>query len=170
MYLIKRTVGKEFKVKVKFEKVVEDLLMVSLTNQTKYNGILSYWRLVNVSGIPPLEIGIDCESRCLASINFYIDVSYIDEHRINEVQAQRGSVLVDTSIFSKTNDYVDVDKSYMIYIQNNKLICLFETNSIIAQSYRTDRLEVYLDSKNNILGFAICDLSVQERKILKSLH
>lgn len=169
MYLTKKAIGEEVPVKVIFEKVVEDLLMVSLITQTQPHGILSYWRLVKVSGIPPLEIGVNCESRSLASINFYIDSNYIKKCELAKIDTKKGSILVDVSIFSKTNDYIDIDENYTVCIKDNKLVCLFEKMNMINQSYRTDRLEVYLDVMYNVVGFAICDLSIKERNILKSL-
>lgn len=174
MYLRKNAVGAEVSVEVMFEKVAEDLLMVSLITQTQPHGILSYWRLVKVSGVPPLEIGVDYESQSLAGITFFIEpacikqceCSYVESAKID---AKKGSILVDVSIFSKTNDYIDIAENHIVCIKDTKLICLFEEMNRINQSYRTDRLEVYLDVMSNVVGFAICDLSVRERNILKSL-
>jgi len=167
--LKKKAIGEETNVRVVFEKVAEDLLMVSLTNQIQFRSILSYWRLVKVSGIPPLEIGIDCESQSLASIVFFIDSTFLEQCGITEIEGKKGSVLVDTSVFSKANDYIDIDEEYAVCIKDNKMICLFNEGNMANQSYRTDRLEIYLDAMYNIVGFAICDLSIQERNILKSL-
>lgn len=168
--MTKKVVGEEVSVKVIFEKVVEDLLMVSLTTQPQPHGILSYWRLVKVSGIPPLEIGVNCENQSLASITFYVDSTYIKQCELAKMDTKRGTILVDVSIFSKTNDYIDVAENYTVCIKDDKLICLFEKGNMIHQSYRTDRLEVYLDIMHHVVGFAICDLSVQERNMLESLQ
>ena len=63
MYLIKKDIiDDNGKMEISFEKVVDDLLMLSMSSQKKDQGILSYWRLTKVVGIPPLEIGIDCEN------------------------------------------------------------------------------------------------------------
>lgn len=77
--------------------------------------------------------------------------------------------MVDVGIFSKTNDYIDIAEDYTVCIKDDKLFCLFEKRSVIHQSYRTDRLDVFLDAVYNVVGFAICDLSMQERDILRSL-
>ena len=169
MYLKKEMIGEEIPVKTEFEKVAKDLLMVSVIAQTQPHGILSYWRLVKVSGIPPLEIGVNCESQSLASITFFIDSTYIKQCEPAKIDTKIGSILVDVSIFSKTNDYIDIAKNYMVCIKQNKLICLFEGTDRMNQSYRTARLEVYLDVMYNVIGFAICDLTMQERNMLKSL-
>ena len=52
MYLIKKNMNsEETKVDVIFEKVVDDLLLISITNSIRNDGILSYWRLIKVIGI-----------------------------------------------------------------------------------------------------------------------
>ena len=61
MYLKQIGIGKESKTNIAFEKVVDDLLMISIINDFQNDEILSYWRLTKVTGIPPLEIGINCK-------------------------------------------------------------------------------------------------------------
>lgn len=80
MYLIKKDINDlNIEVEVTFEKVVEDLLMVTVKNNLDTENILSYWRLTQVQGIPPLEIRIDCEKELVSSVVFYIDTNYFKE-------------------------------------------------------------------------------------------
>lgn len=170
MYLIKKNMNsEETKVDVIFEKVVDDLLLISITNSIRNDGILSYWRLIKVIGIPPLEIGIDCKSGGVVSITFYIDVSYIKEQESLNVHTGKGNILVDTNIFTNVNDYIDIDQGYKVGIQANKLICLFEGVDEFKQSYRNERFEIYLDSKDQIVGFGLCDLTEEEIETINSL-
>jgi hypothetical protein len=154
---------------VYFEKVADDLLMVSLTNQIEKQGISSYWRLTRTVAIPPLEIGVDCKHGVISCITFFVDrfaISDIDD--FNESMIEQ-NVMVDTSIFTKDNDYYDVNQSYEVGICNNRLICSFVAikDNIIA--YRNDRVEIYVDSNNCIVGFSVCDLSEDEKCLIKSI-
>lgn len=168
MYLKQIGVEQESKVNVVFEKVVDDLLMISLVNDSD-NEVLSYWRLTEVAGIPPLEVGINCKNNSVASITFYIDSTHMVEHGCVDIVAERGAILVDSKIFTHTNEYLDVHKSYSVQIQNNNLICFFEDGSKFKYSYKTDKLEVFLDEEKNIVGFAICDLSSRQINMIDTL-
>ncbi len=169
MYLKQIGIGKESKTNIAFEKVVDDLLMISIINDFQNDEILSYWRLTKVTGIPPLEIGINCKSNYLASITFYIDATYKVEHDSANVVVERGNVLVDTSIFTHTNEYFDVCQSYSVQLKNDALHCFFERGTCFKNSYKTDKLEIFVDSENQIVGFAICDLPSEQIDMIKSL-
>ena len=170
MFLSKKNViSEESKIYVSFEKVVDDLLMITISNQTLNRGLLSYWRLTKVVGMPPLEIGIDCNNGTFASATFFVDVSYIKNSENVNVISYRGNVLVDTEIFSRVNDYVDVDQTYEINIFEDKLICAFIKCNEFKKSYINDRLEVFVDCQDQIVGFSICKLSVEEKNMVKSL-
>lgn len=158
MYLVKKDIkSEEIKVNVTFEKVVDDLLMISVMPQLQNNNVPSYWRLTKVKGIPPLEIGVNCRNGELISITFYVDLSYIKKQKEFDVNVNRGNVLVETNIFKQTNDYVDIDKGYEIYMEENRLVCIFEDIEKVEQSYKNDRIEVYLNKNNEVIGFSICD-------------
>lgn len=66
----------------------------------------------------------------------------------------KGNVLVDTGIFVKQNDYVNVEGSYFVTIIGGKLFCRlceeFNANKIILNG----DIEIYLDSNEQIIGFA----------------
>lgn len=170
MFLTKKNIiCKESNLKVPFEKVDDDLLMISISNETPNQGILSYWRLTKVVGIPPLEIGIDCNKGNVASITFFVDTPYIKKSKNINTISEWGNLLVDTNIFTRVNDYVDVDQAYEVNISEDKLICAFMKESEFKKSYRNDRLEIFSDYQNHIIGFSICDLTVEEKKMMKSL-
>lgn len=170
MFLTKKNViSKESKIDVSFEKVVDDLLMISISNQTINQGVLSYWRLTKVAGIPPLEIGINCDNGIFASATFFIDASHIKKSENINVISDTGNILVDTGIFTGVNDYVDVDKAYEINIFEDKLICGFMKETEFKKSYRNDRLEIFVDCRNQIVGFSICELLVEEKNMINSL-
>lgn len=170
MVLIKKDIVEETKTEICFEKIVDDLIMISITNELPFDSIPSYWRLTKVTGIPPLEIGIDCKSHCLASITFYLDSTMIVEWPEIKVDVANGNVVIDESPrFQHKNDFIDISGNYRICLQKNKLLCFFADSPEIKQAYRTDRIEVYVDMMNNIMGFAVCDLSVQEINMVKSI-
>lgn len=170
MFLTKKNIiCKESKLKVSFERVDDDLLMISISNETPNQGILSYWRLTKVVGIPPLEIGIDCNNGNVASITFFVDTSYIKKGKTINTISEWGNILVDTDIFTRVNDYVDVDQAYEVNISENKLICAFMKECEFKELYRNDRLEIFCDCKNQIIGFSICDLTVEEKEMMNIL-
>ena len=170
MYLIKKSIdSKKTKMDIYFEKVADDLLMISITNQMQYDGILSYWRLTKVTQMPPLEIGIECKNGCVISTTFFMDMSCVKKQESIDIHRNKGNVLVDTTMFTKVNDFVDVYQGYEIDIQDDKLICMFGKVDELIQAYRNDRFEIYVDSSNQIIGFAVCDLGEAEIDIINSL-
>lgn len=169
MYLLKKAVIDEIEVDIDFEMVAEDLLMISIMNESMKNNVLSYWRLTKVVGIPPLEIGVNCNHQCLAGITFFLDSTCMVKQDKVEVVVEKGAVVVDTSVFTKANDYVDVHQEYSAYIEDGKLICSFEKSVNFKYSYKTSRLEIYVDSNDKIIGFALCNLSKKEISMIKNL-
>lgn len=152
-----------------FEKVSDDLLMISLTNQIESHGIPSYWRLTKTDGIPPLAIGIDCQQGFISNITFFVDGLAISETEDVTASMLDGNVMVDTSIFTRINDFHDVNQSYDVGVCNNKVVCSFETLKGGTISYRNDRVEIYVDSNNCVVGFSVCDLSEGEKCLIKSI-
>lgn len=166
MFLIKKgLVTSKIKINIIFEKVAEDLLMISLVN-TEFKGIPSYWRLTNVVGIPPLELGIDCQDGFISNVTFCVDGLTIKKGEDINIPPLDGNIIVDTSIFTKVNDYIDVNQTYDIYYNENKLICSFEKTKEIVNSFRNDRVEIFVDDNNQIIGFSICDLSKDEKNLI----
>ena len=169
MLLIKKgLVTSAKKINIVFEKVDDNLLMVSLVN-LESKGIPSYWRLTNVVGIPPLELGIDCQDGFISNVTFYVDgLAITKAEDLNKPQID-GNIIVDTGVFKKVNDFIDVYKTYDIFYCENKLMCSFEKTKEIMKSFRNDRVEIYVDCDNQIIGFSICDLSKDEKNLINSI-
>lgn len=164
----KGLITSKIRINITFEKVADDLLMISLVNP-EYKGIPSYWRLTNVVGIPPLEIGIDCQNGFISNVTFYVDGLAIKNGEDINIRPLEGNIIVDTGIFTKVNDYIDVNQTYDIYYYENKLICSFEKTKEIAKSFKNDRTEMFVDCNNQIIGFSICDLSRDEKNLINSI-
>ena len=169
MLLIKKgLVTSKIKVNIIFEKVAEDLLMISLVDP-EFKGIPSYWRLTKVAGMPPLEVGIDCQDGLISNVTLYVDgLAIKNGEDINAPQSD-GNIIVDTSIFTKVNDYVDVNQTYDICCCENKVICSFENAKEIVNSFRNDRVEIFVDCNDQIAGFSICDLSKDEKDLINGI-
>lgn len=165
----KELVNTKSKINISFEKVADDLLMVSLTNQIENQGIPCYWRLTKTVGIPPLEIGVDCQHGFVSCITFFVDGLAIEVSEDVNNSMLEGNILVDTSIFTKDNDYYDVNQSYDVNVCKDKLICSFVKTKEKNIAYRNDRVEIYVDSNNRIVGFSVCDLSEDEKHLIKSI-
>lgn len=82
---------------------------------------------------------------------------------------ERGNVLVDTSIFSHINEYIDVFQSYSFQLKKDVLHCFFENATCFEYSYKTDKLEIYVDSEMQIVGFSISDLSSEQIDLITSM-
>ncbi len=154
---------------VSFEKVADDLLMVSIAIPTERDKSCSYWRLTNVLNMPPLEMGINYENGCLVNVTFFIDRSLIVESRRERIVPDIGTVLVCTDVFTRPNDYIDIDSSYIISIQGSMLTCAFGEASQFTRSLKNGRVEIYLDSANQIVGLSVDALSKREIELLESL-
>lgn len=171
MLLIKKGLSNiKSKMNVIFEKVADDLLMVSLTNQIENKGIPSYWRLTKTIGIPPLEIGIDCQQGLISCVTFFIDGAAISGTEDINNFVMEGNVIVDTDVFKKDNDFYDVNQSYNISICKNKLSCFFVPINDKCIAYRNDRIEIFVNLNNCIVGFSVCDLSEDEKDLIKSIR
>ena len=156
------------KINITFEKVANDLLMISLVDM-KIKGIPSYWRLTNNFGIPPLELGIDCLNGFISNVTFFVDGLAIKKGEDINISLLEGNIIVDTNIFSKVNDYIDVNKNYEIYYYKNKLLCSFGNIKEVVDAFKNDRFEIFIDCKDQIIGFAICDLSKHEKNLINGI-
>jgi hypothetical protein len=168
MYLTKTGVlDSKLIIDISFEQVADDLLLVRIVNRAQ-QGIPSYWRLTNAVDIPPLELGVDCQEGYISDITVFVDgLDIKDGEKINTPLPKLfGNVLVDTSIFKKVFDIVDVNDTFDVYIYKDKLICLFEKTKEITETVKVDRVEMYIDCSEQIVGFAICDLTETEIYLL----
>lgn len=170
MLLVKDIMQPKINYNISFERFADDLIMISVINETHECEIPSYWRLTNSCGIPPLEIGVDCQNGLIISITFFINEIKAIESFADAELSLPGDVIVDASIFKKINDYIDIDQGYSVYITNSKLICSFGEVQKIANKYYNDRFELLIDKDNQIVGFSIGDLSENENEMLVSLE
>jgi hypothetical protein len=170
MYLIKKDINDlNTEIEVTFEKVVEDLLMVTVKNNLDSENILSYWRLTQVQGIPPLELGIDCEKELVSSVVFYIDTTYFKVIDIKDFKMSLGNVVLDSNIFNKRNDYIDIDDGYSVAISDDRLICQFNFSKSFNEAYKNGRFEIYLNEDQQVCGFSISNLLEDEINQIKSI-
>ena len=113
MLLKMKDLTNEIKYQCKFEKVVEDLVMITIESEIDIVRIMSYWRLTGVEDTPPLEIGINCDNTQISRIVFFVDLYTLKTGKhINETETIKGNVQVDVSIFSKLYEFIDIDKSH----------------------------------------------------------
>lgn len=158
----------KLKINISIEKEADDLLMINIVNQKQLE-IPSYWRLTDVVGIPPLEIGIDCQKGFISTITVFVDGFAVKKLGNINASIFEGAVLVNTDIFKRTNDYIDVNQSYDIYYGKSKLICSFAKINDFVQGFKMDRVVVFTNDENQIAGFSICDLSENEKNLIKSI-
>ena len=171
MYLSKISVSKtETNTQVEFEKVADDLLMISINNDTADSKtIFSYWRLVGTGANPPMEIGINTTTGKIKSITLFVDSDCFSNISCSSQNYEDGNIILDSDIFSKENDYIDIEENYSVSLDAEKFICIFceqyETKSIIADG----SIEFFLNHNDELIGFAINNLSEEEINIIKSL-
>ncbi|EQB1801262.1 hypothetical protein ACYCYS_002232 [Listeria monocytogenes] len=154
--LLKKINSENINVKseVHMEKVVDDLLMISVKMDIKNNkSYYDYWRLTRTMGIPPLEIGIDKTDGSIQTIVFYVASDFFKK--------------MDFSL-TKENDYVDIDSNYFVFLDSDELVCSFEGDFAPDSSYNINRIRVFL-KLNEVIGFSIKDLTSIEIEELKSL-
>ena len=172
MYLTKiAEINEEKNVKIDFEKVVDDLLMISIgINEENEKGVLNYWRLTKAKGIPPLEMGVSNIDGLIYSIVFYVDSDFFQAESIYDYTdfEKQGCVVIDTSIFKKNNDYIDIQKSYKLFLDNDRLLCGFDEETRPDQIVKNNRLGIWLVN-NQIIGFEINNLSQSEILAIKSV-
>ena len=169
MLLVKGVKRAKTKYVISVEKFADDLIMISVVNEDYKCEVPSYWRLTKTFGNPPLEIGVDCQSGLIVGITAFISEVLSSESFVNTIVPISDDVIVDTSIFSKTNDYIDVDQGYKVYINDVKMMFCFGDNQEPEKIFRSDRLELYIDNYNQIIGFSLCDLSKDEVALMVNL-
>ena len=155
---------------IEFEKVADDLLMVSLDNDINDQAqVFSYWRMLGNGGNPPLEVGINTETGTIKSITFFVDLDCFKEFRFPYKNILLGNILVDSSIFSKANDYVNSQGSYFVALDGNRFMCEFNEKCDIKEIIVNENIEFYMDGNNQLRGFAINKLTDSEIKKIRSL-
>lgn len=78
-----------------------------------------------------------------------------------------GVLDIDTTVFKKKNDYIDIDERNYISLNNKELICFFEKEFTPDICYVMDRIKVYMKA-NELIGFSIDNLSETDFAELRS--
>lgn len=155
-------------VSVELEILAEDLLMVTVVNDT--DGApreTNCWRLVEGSQ-NSLEIEIDAEKKIINTITLFIEKGALKPGRIIEGIESTGNFVIDTKIF-KESEYIDVDGAYVVSVYNKKLTCVFNNCTRVHERYVNGRMEYYLTYSDELCGFSICDLNDEELSKLKAM-
>lgn len=156
--------------RVEFEQVATDLIMVSIDNDiNNQTGIYSYWRLIGSGENPPLEIAIDTGLGTIKQIVIFIDADCIGKFEVEEICKVKGNILIDTGIFVKQNDYVNVKGSYCVTLIDRKLFCKFCEKFDVNVMISNGNIEIYLDNDEQVIGFSIENLSEHSLKMIKLL-
>lgn len=165
----------EMDVEVKFEKIGESFLLVSVDydsdslESVEKSEVPSYWRLVVGRNIPPLEIGINTETKRISRMAFFADRCELSKIETPYVNGYQGEVVVDTDIFKRRYDFVDVIGDYSVTLCNGRLICLFDNYCASLGIVEGEKIGFIIDKRYSLCGFVIKDLSEQEIRLLESL-
>lgn len=165
----------EMDVEVEFEKIGESFLLLSVDydsdsrNSVERSEVPSYWRLVIGRNIPPLEIGINTETKRISRMAFFTDRCEFSKIETPYAEKYQGEVVVDTSIFRRSHDFVDVNGDYSVTLCNGQLICLFDNFNGSSGIVEGKKLGFLIDKRNSLCGFVIKDLSREEIRLLESL-
>lgn len=155
---------------VEFEKIADDLVMISVDNNTNDQAsVFSYWRLRGSGVNPPLEVGVNMDTGVLKSITLFLDNDCFGEAPLKCENISNGNIRIDTDIFTKQNDFFDIDGNYFVALIGGKLMCTFNVEYNIVECVINENIEIYLDDAGQIIGFAINDLSESALKTVKSL-
>ena len=157
---------------VNFEMVVDDdLLMVNIWNDVSdTRTICSYW-LLEGTGVkmPPLEVGIDPQKRIVRKITFFVDRSCFKKTALQTGNIIQGNFSVDTAIFCKTYDFVNVKGQYFVSLTNRKFVCVFKNAHNTIETFKNGLLEFFINEQAELAGFAICSLNERELRLISSL-
>lgn len=173
MYLKKIDTGlTNNKNEIEIEYIADGLAMVSIKmDKNRDKDFYDYWRLTQTDGVPPLEIGIDGETQKIQTLVIFISQEFFDnsmkknEMVVNCFEKNR-SVIFDTDIFTKKNDYIDINEKYFLELSGNQLTCFFQSQYSFDECYQDDRVQLFF--RNNLLvGFSLVNLDGKEIEIIK---
>jgi len=172
MYLLKNKIEKyETITQIQFEKVVDDLLMISINYDINDTSCLfSYWRLLGTVANPPLEVSINTDRKTIKNITFFVDADCFQKENSGDIEGTYGNILVDTTVFKTENDYIDTVGKYFISLSNNRLICTFDSNSNIKEKIGNNHVKFLINHNDKICGFEIYNLNEHQIKDIKSVQ
>lgn len=154
---------------IEFEKVADDLLMLLVDNDINdQEQVFSYWRLSGSGCNPPLEIGVNNQIGTIKSITIFVDSECFKEFHYPHENILSGNILVDPSIFSKTNDFINIKGDYFVTLKGNKFMCKFNEKCDLKEIVVNKNIEFHIDINDQLMGFAISNLTNIEIKTIKS--
>jgi hypothetical protein len=156
-------------VSVEFEKMADDLLMITINNDIKNEKrIFNYWRLIGNGQNPPLEIGVDSDKKIIHSITVFVDrENFTEEKKLNGT-IKSGNILIDTDLF-QNDRYVDAEGLYYVFLTDRAFTCIFNDIDDIRERVLNGRVEYLITNNNELCGFSICNLDNKELDVIKSL-
>ena len=155
---------------ISFELMADDYLLVSVDNSVNdLRGFFSYWRILMKGGNPPLEVGINNETGLIKNVTFFVDPNCFENFRFTVGDTSVGNILVDTSMFTKPYDFVDIIGGYSVSQVDNSFICKFSKDQSVKESIVNGRIEFFINDENQLVGFAINNLTESELKIITGL-
>lgn len=157
-------------VSVEFESMADDLVMITINNDIKSETrIFNYWRLLGDGQNPPLEIGVDADKMIIHSITVFVDKGNFSEVKKLNCTIRSGNILIDTDIF-QTDRYVDVEGLYYVFITDRIFTCIFNDTCDIKEKVLNGRVEYLISNNNELCGFSICNLDINELEMMKSFN
>ncbi len=155
-------------VSAEFEILAEDLLMVTVVNDTdSAANETNCWRLIG-GAQNSLEIEIDADKKTINTVTLFIEKGALQPGRVLEGVETKGNIVIDTKVF-KENEYIDVDGAYVVSVYNKKLTCVFNNCTRVHERFVNGRMEYYMTYSDELCGFSVCNLSDEELGKLKSM-
>ncbi len=152
------------------DKVGDGLILVSVTEPSKNQIIPCYWRLKSEIGCPPLEIGISQYAGDIINITCFItSITFSKPDFILPVDLNK-SIQVDTKIFTKVNDFNDNNGITKFFLYDKTLLCMFCDNLYDCKVVVKNQLGFIIDNMNNMVGFALYNLSHEQILMVNSLN
>lgn len=172
MFLLKeKTLSGVTFTQVEFEKVADDLLMISIINDINdQSTVPSYWRLLGRGTYPPLEIGINCDKGTIKTLTIFVDSDCFDNLSIQDTGCIKGNIKIDTKVFNKKNDYIDIIGEYSVSLDGNRFICIFGMKQNIKETIYNDRIGFLTNTSSEFIGFIIDNLQNSEINVVESVR
>jgi hypothetical protein len=170
MYLVKKE-KKDNRTEIQLEiyKFTDDLVMVSVDNDTSDPGVPSYWRLLDKQVDPPLEVGVNETSGTIRSITLFANKDYFEEFEIKSDNISKGNIVVDLELFRKRYDFIDIEDNYFVSLSGKKFICRFGEKCDVKESIVNGDIEFYIDYHEQLVGFSINILNESELETISSV-
>ena len=155
---------------IKFEPMASDYFFLSVNNDVNDNrDFYSYWRILGNGVNPPLEVGINNATGTIKQITLFVDADCFGRFQFNRKDVSTGNIIVDSSIFTKFHDFVDIDGDYSVSLAGKTFVCKFTDELSVNESIINERVEFIINSENLLVGFSIDNLTELEIDIISSI-